>query len=127
MGFFDSIKSGWNDFTSAVSSVATSAKNTVVDVFRPAVDTVTNKIVLFVANKVEGVVSFAGKQIDKVYMAGASVITNVGGGTGNLLTSTGKAVESVGSGVQGLGSGIGDSMMWIALAAGVIGMAIIVK
>ena len=111
MGFFDSIKSGWNDFTSAVSSVATSAKNTIVDVFRPTVDTVTNKIVPFVADKVEGMVSFAGKQINKVYTTGASVVTNVGSGTGNLLTSTEKAVESVESGVQGLGSGIGNSMM----------------
>ena len=93
MGFFDSIKSGWNDFTSSVSNVATSAKNAVVDVFRPAVDTVSNKIVPFVADKVEGVVSFTGKQIDKVYTAGASVVTNVGGSTGNLLTSTEKAVE----------------------------------
>jgi hypothetical protein len=82
MGFFDSIKSGWNSFTNTISSGASAIANKVESgvsaVFNAGVN-LTNKVVDGGFNFMKGQQQIVGKFIDKggdVILKGEDVVGN---------------------------------------------------
>ena len=66
MGFFDSIKSGWNDFTSGVSSVVGKITDSVTPIISTGYNKVTNTF-SDIKNTISSAASGVLDHVDTVY------------------------------------------------------------